>query len=95
VSNGLKRLSRISIDHDHAAYTSSYRSCMLRLIAVTISHTVSSLQLIGGSSVMHPGIQRQVAGIGMDQIPNNEGAANQICGGHLPPNERKGRSPRC
>jgi hypothetical protein len=34
-------------------------------------------------------------GIGMDQIPNNEGAANQICGGHLPPDQRKGRSPRC
>jgi hypothetical protein len=34
-------------------------------------------------------------GIGMDQIPNNEGAANQICGGHLPPEERRGRSPRC
>ena len=34
-------------------------------------------------------------GIGMDQIQNWEGAANQICGGHLPPNERKGRSPRC
>lgn len=31
----------------------------------------------------------------IDQIPNNEGAANQICGGHLPPEERRGRSPRC
>jgi len=30
-----------------------------------------------------------------DQIPNNEGAANAICGGHLPESERGGRSPRC
>jgi hypothetical protein len=30
-----------------------------------------------------------------DQIPNNEGAANAICGGHLPESERGSRSPRC
>ena len=30
-----------------------------------------------------------------DQIANNEGAANQICGGHLPEHERGSRSPRC
>ena len=30
-----------------------------------------------------------------DQIPNNEGAANAICGGHLRDHERGGRSPRC
>jgi hypothetical protein len=30
-----------------------------------------------------------------EQIPNNEGAANAICGGHLPELERGSRSPRC
>ena len=30
-----------------------------------------------------------------DQIPNNEGAANTQCGGHLPESERGSRSPRC
>jgi hypothetical protein len=35
------------------------------------------------------------AGIGMDQIPNWQSEALQVCGGHLPPAERKGRSPRC
>ena len=34
-------------------------------------------------------------GIGQDQIPNNEASAGSVCGGHLPPNERGGRSPRC
>lgn len=31
----------------------------------------------------------------IDQIPNNEGAANSLCGGHLPESERGSRSPRC
>ena len=33
----------------------------------------------------------------MDQIPNWEGAAGQICGGHLTEAERQrtGKSPRC
>ncbi len=35
------------------------------------------------------------AGIGMDQIANNEGSAMTVCGGHLPPEQRKGKSPRC
>jgi hypothetical protein len=30
-----------------------------------------------------------------DQIPNNEGAANTQCGGHLREHERGSRSPRC
>ena len=30
-----------------------------------------------------------------DQIPNNEGAANSQCGGHLRDHERGSRSPRC
>jgi len=30
-----------------------------------------------------------------DQIPNNEGAANRQCGGHLRDHERGSRSPRC
>ena len=34
-------------------------------------------------------------GVLFDQIPNNEGAANQICGGHLREEDRGGRSPRC
>ena len=31
----------------------------------------------------------------MDQIPNWDGEANRVCGGHLPPSERGHRSPRC
>jgi hypothetical protein len=34
-------------------------------------------------------------GIGMDQIANWEGEAMKVCGGHLPPEQRKGKSPRC
>ena len=31
----------------------------------------------------------------MDQIPNWDSEANSVCGGHLPPEQRGGRSPRC
>lgn len=31
----------------------------------------------------------------IEQIPNWDGEANNVCGGHLPPEERRGRSPRC
>lgn len=36
-------------------------------------------------------------GIGMDQIPNNQGGALQLCGGHMQPEQamREGRSMRC
>lgn len=31
----------------------------------------------------------------IEQIPNWDGEAGRVCGGHLPPEERRGRSPRC
>ena len=38
---------------------------------------------------------KQGRGIGMDQIPNNEGSAAAVCGAHLLPEQRRGRSARC
>jgi len=31
----------------------------------------------------------------LEQIPNWDGEANRVCGGHLPPEQRRGRSARC
>ena len=78
---------------DHAAY-SSVRSSMLRLIAVVLVTQLAACSLMGDRRDA-PWDPKGGQGIGMDQIPNNEGAANSICGGHLPPDQRQGRSPRC
>jgi hypothetical protein len=55
---------------------------------------------LAACSLMHdrrdaPWDPRGGVGVGMDQIPNNTGSAGSVCGGHLPPEDRKGRSPRC
>ena len=93
MSNGHQRLSHTGIHIDHVTY-SIVRHCMLRLIAVILVTQLAACSLMGDRRDA-PWDPKGGAGIGMDQIPNNEGAANQICGGHLPPEERKGRSPRC
>ena len=79
--------------YSNAAYSYT-RSGMPRLIALLL------VTQLAACSLMHdrrdaPWDPKQGQGIGMDQIQNNEGAANSVCGGHLPPDERKGRSPRC
>lgn len=78
----------------HATY-SIVRHCMLRLIAVIVATQLAACSVLGDrrDAPWDP-----KAGTGrtlMDQIPNWDGEANQICGGHLPPEERRGRSPRC
>jgi hypothetical protein len=78
--------------YDHSAYCGG--SCMLRLVillAVVTQFTACSLLGDRRDAPWDPKGSRQL----MDQIPNNEGAANQICGGHLPPDQRGHRSPRC
>jgi hypothetical protein len=67
---------------------------MPRLIALLLVTQLAACSLLGDrrDAPWDPKVGR---GIGMDQIQNWEGEANKICGGHLPPNERKGRSPRC
>ena len=78
---------------DHAAYSYT-RSRMLRLIALLLVTQLAACSLLGDrrDAPWDPKVGR---GIGMDQIQNWEGEANKVCGGHLPPEERKGRSPRC
>jgi hypothetical protein len=68
---------------------------MLRLIALLLLVTQLAACSLLGDRRDAPWDPRGGVGVGMDQIPNNTGAANSICGGHLPPEERKGRSPRC
>jgi hypothetical protein len=67
---------------------------MPRLIALLLVTQLAACSLLGDrrDAPWDPKVGR---GIGMDQIQNWEGEANKVCGGHLPPNERKGRSPRC
>ncbi len=79
--------------YSHAAYSYT-RSGMPRLIALLLATQLAACSLLGDrrDAPWDPKVGR---GIGMDQIQNWEGEANKICGGHLPPNERKGRSPRC
>ena len=79
--------------YDHVAYTST-RSSMLRLVAVILVTQLAACSLMGDRRDA-PWDPKGGQGIGMDQIPNNEGSANQVCGGHLPPDQRQGRSPRC
>ena len=83
--------------YSRAAYCggSCCGSGMLRLIALLVLVTQFTACTMLGDRRDAPWDPRGGRGIGMDQIQNNEGAANQICGGHLPPEERKGRSPRC
>jgi hypothetical protein len=78
---------------DHAAYSYT-RTCMPRLIALLLVTQLAACSLLGDRRDA-PWDPKQGRGIGMDQIPNNEGSAGSVCGGHLPPNERGGRSPRC
>ena len=79
--------------YDHATYSYT-RHCMRRLIAVILVTQLAACSLMGDRRDA-PWDPKAGRGIGMDQIPNNEGAANSICGGHLPPDQRGGRSPRC
>lgn len=65
---------------------------VLLLVLVTASTTGCGLLLDRRDAPWDP---RGGAGIGMNQIPNWDGEANRVCGGHLPPEERGGRSPRC
>ena len=67
---------------------------MLRLIALLLATQLAACSWLGDrrDAPWDPKVGR---GIGMDQIQNWDGEANRVCGGHLPPNERKGRSPRC
>ena len=67
---------------------------MLRLVAVIL------VTQLAACSMLHdrrdaPWDPRGGAGIGMDQIPNNTGSSGSVCGAHLPPEQRKGRSARC
>jgi hypothetical protein len=67
---------------------------MPRLIALLL------VTQLAACSLMHdrrdaPWDPRGGVGVGMDQIQNNENAAAATCGGHLPPEQRKGRSARC
>ena len=55
---------------------------------------------LAACSLMHdrrdtPWDPRGGRGIGMDQIANWDSEALKVCGGHLPAEERQGRSPRC
>ena len=67
---------------------------MLRLIALLLVTQFTACSWLGDhrDAPWDPKVGR---GIGMDQIANWEGEANKVCGGHLPPDQRKGRSPRC
>ena len=65
---------------------------LIALLALVTQFTACSLMHDRRDAPWDP---RGGVGIGMDQIQNNEGAANQICGGHLPPEQRGHRSPRC
>jgi hypothetical protein len=80
--------------YDHVTY-SIVRHCMRRLVILLAVVTQLAACTLMGDRRDAPWDPKGGQGIGMDQIQNNEGAANSICGGHLPPDQRKGRSPRC
>jgi len=65
-----------------------------RLVAVILVTQLAACTLLHDRRDT-PWDPKQGRGIAMDQIANWEGEANKICGGHLPPEERRGRSPRC
>jgi len=64
------------------------------LVAVIVVTQLAACSILGDRRDA-PWDPKQGRGIAMDQIPNNEGSAMSVCGGHLPPEERRGRSPRC
>jgi hypothetical protein len=68
---------------------------MLRLAVLLLLVTQLAACSLLGDRRDAPWDPKVGRGIGMDQIPNWEGEANKVCGGHLAPNERGGRSPRC
>ena len=80
--------------YDHATYSYT-RHCMRRLVILLAVVTQLAACSMLGDRRDAPWDPKAGQGIGMDQIPNNEGSANAICGGHLPPDQRRGRSPRC
>lgn len=67
---------------------------MRSLIALLLVTQLAACTILGDRRDA-PWDPKHGQGIGMDQIPNWDSAANSICGGHLPPNQRQGRSPRC
>jgi transposase len=73
----------------------SVRTVMPRLVILLVLITQLAACSLLGDRRDAPWDPKQGRGIGMDQIPNWSGEANKVCGGHLPPEERKGRSPRC
>ena len=78
---------------DHAAYSYT-RSGMPRLIALLMVTQLAACSVLGDRRDA-PWDPKQAQGIGLDQIPNNEGSAAAVCGGHLPVEQRRGRSARC
>ena len=68
---------------------------MPRLVILLVLATQLAACSLLGDRRDAPWDPKQGRGIAMDQIPNNEGSAGSVCGGHLPPDQRKGRSPRC
>jgi hypothetical protein len=73
----------------------SIRTVMRRLVILLVLSTQLAACSILGDRRDAPWDPKVGRGIGMDQIPNWSGEANKVCGGHLPPEERRGRSPRC
>jgi hypothetical protein len=73
----------------------SVRTVMPRLVILLVLVTQLAACSLLGDRRDAPWDPKVGRGIGMDQIPNWSGEANKVCGGHLPPEERKGRSPRC
>jgi transposase len=73
----------------------SVGTVMPRLLILLVLCTQFTACTIIGDRRDAPWDPKVGRGIGLDQIQNWEGEANKICGGHLPPNERGGRSPRC
>ena len=67
---------------------------MPRLITLLLVTQLAACSVLGDRRDA-PWDPKQGQGIGMDQIANNEGSAMSVCGGHLPPEQRKGRSARC
>jgi hypothetical protein len=67
---------------------------MLRLVALLLVTQLAACSLLHDRRDA-PWDPRGGVGIGMDQIPNNENAAAAVCGAHLLPEQRRGRSARC
>jgi hypothetical protein len=95
VYNGHTRLPSIGVtDHSHAY--SSVRSsghCMLRLVTLMLVTQLAACSLLHDRRDA-PWDPKHPQGM-LEQIPNWDGEANRVCGGHLPPEQRRGRSARC